>query len=87
MGYIPVCMYDQAKKTYKGILEEFITKTEDGLVNVNKICYVAGLGGKTKRDGSYSYYISEPIVTNDHKGVGPFILASAEMEWLKEIKE
>ncbi|MBQ9678809.1 MAG: glycoside hydrolase family 88 protein [Prevotella sp.] len=35
-----------------------------------------------KRDGSYDYYLSEPIRDNDAKGVGPFIWASLEMEML-----
>ena len=35
-----------------------------------------------KRDGSFDYYISEPIRDNDAKGVGPFIWASLEMEML-----
>ena len=37
----------------------------------------------TKRDGSYDYYLSEPIRDNDAKGVGPFIWASLEMEKIK----
>ena len=32
------------------------------------------------RDGSYAYYLSEPIRDNDAKGIGPFIWASLEME-------
>ena len=35
-----------------------------------------------KRDGSYEYYLSEPIRDNDAKGVGPFIWASLEMEMM-----
>ena len=35
-----------------------------------------------RRDGSYDYYLSEPIRDNDAKGVGPFIWASLEMEAL-----
>ena len=35
-----------------------------------------------RRDGSYDYYLSEPIRDNDAKGVGPFIWASLEMEKL-----
>ncbi len=35
-----------------------------------------------RRDGSYAYYLSEPIRSNDAKGVGPFIWASLEMEAL-----
>ena len=36
----------------------------------------------SKRDGSFDYYLSEPIRDNDAKGVGPFIWASLEMEKL-----
>ncbi len=36
----------------------------------------------TRRDGSYAYYLSEPVRDNDAKGVGPFIWASLEMEQL-----
>ena len=36
-----------------------------------------------RRDGSFAYYLSEPIRDNDAKGVGPFIWASLEMEQLK----
>ena len=35
-----------------------------------------------KRDGSYEYYLSEPIRDNDAKGVGPFLWASLEMEMM-----
>ncbi|MDE7456279.1 MAG: glycoside hydrolase family 88 protein [Prevotella sp.] len=35
-----------------------------------------------RRDGSYKYYLSEPVRDNDAKGVGPFIWASLEMEML-----
>jgi len=34
------------------------------------------------RDGTFEYYISEPIIDNDLKGVGPFILAGLEMQRL-----
>jgi unsaturated rhamnogalacturonyl hydrolase len=46
---------------------------------------VAGLGGdKVYRDGSFEYYISEPVIENDPKSVGPFILASIEFEKLNK---
>ena len=41
---------------------------------------MGGLGGNPYRDGSFEYYISEKVVTNDFKGVGSFILASIEIE-------
>jgi unsaturated rhamnogalacturonyl hydrolase len=44
------------------------------------ICTSAGLGGNPYRDGSFEYFISEPVATNDLHGVGAFILAASEME-------
>lgn len=66
-------------KGWANAIPQFLSITQEGWVNVNKMCHVAGLGGATMRDGSYAYYMSEPIVTNDHKGVGPFLLLAAEM--------
>jgi unsaturated rhamnogalacturonyl hydrolase len=43
---------------------------------------VAGLGGKDRRSGTYEYYMSEPVVNDDAKGVGPFLLAYTEMRRL-----
>ena len=47
--------------------------------HLDRICRVAGLGGSPYRDGTYDYYVGEPIVSDDNKGVGPFILAAVEM--------
>jgi len=84
-GYIDKEYLNVARKGYEGVLKNFIQVDSHGLVNVNWICSVGGLGGQPSyngkyRDGSFEYYISEPIVTNDYKGVGAFILASVEME-------
>ena len=58
----------------------FVSRSRrDGLVSVNNICKVAGLGGNPPRDGSYQYYVSEPVVSDDYKGVGPFMLAALEL--------
>lgn len=54
-------------------IDRFLTPTA-----LNGICRVAGLGGNPYRDGSYEYYLSEKIVANDPKGVGPFFMAAAE---------
>ncbi len=65
---------------YAGMISEFVLETKEGWVNYNKNCQVAGLGGATQRDGTFAYYISEPIITNDQKGLGAFLLACAEYE-------
>lgn len=71
---------DEARKGYRGILDRLIHGDDQGLVNLEQTCDVAGLGGDPYRDGSYEYYVGEKIATNNYKGVGPFILASVEME-------
>ncbi|HUF09930.1 MAG TPA: glycoside hydrolase family 88 protein [Rhodothermales bacterium] len=78
-GYIDRAYDKVARRGYRGILKEFVSVEED-LVSLNRICSVAGLGGAQQRDGSFSYYMSEPISSNDPKGVGPFIMASLEIE-------
>jgi unsaturated rhamnogalacturonyl hydrolase len=50
------------------------------LLSLDRIVAVSGLGGKQQRNGSFEYYVSEPVVANDYKGLGPFILASLELE-------
>ncbi|MBN1893558.1 glycoside hydrolase family 88 protein [bacterium] len=79
-GYLPAFYLEAARKGYQGILDHFIEVDADGLVNIHRACAVAGLGGDPYRDGSYDYYIHERIRSNDPKAVGPFILASLEME-------
>jgi unsaturated rhamnogalacturonyl hydrolase len=79
-SYIDEKYLNVAERGYEGILEHFIETDDQGLVNLNRICSVGGLGGKPYRDGSFEYYMREKIVTNDYKGVGPFIVASVEIE-------
>ena len=78
-GYLPKKYMDSAKKGYEGILKEFIQVDENGIVSIEKNCSVGGLGGNPYRDGSFEYYMSEPIRANDPKGTGPFIMASIEL--------
>lgn len=82
-GYIDSSFRNAGRLGYRGILSQFIEVDSAGLVNINKACAVAGLGGDPYRDGSYDYYINTEIRSNDPKAVGPFILASLEMESLK----
>ena len=73
-GYLPSSYFDEAKKTHQGIVNHLITIDDKGLVNLEKTCGGAGLGGNPYRDGSYEYYINEKIRQNDTKGVAAFIM-------------
>ncbi len=77
-GYISKDYQAVAIKAYSGILKNLIKNNSDGTISLTKCCSVAGLGGNPYRDGSYEYYIKEPVRDNDPKGVGPFIMASLE---------
>ncbi|ADB37075.1 glycoside hydrolase family 88 protein [Spirosoma linguale] len=80
MGYLPASLAAPAQKGYAGILKNFITTDAQGQIHLEKTVLVSGLGGNPYRDGSYEYYLSEPLRQDDLKGVGPFIMASVEME-------
>lgn len=78
--YIPAIL-----KGYNGIVSKLI-RTDGEKISLMQCCSVSGLGftttGGRPRDGSFDYYISEAIVENDLKGVGPFILAGIEIQQL-----
>jgi unsaturated rhamnogalacturonyl hydrolase len=79
-GYLPASYLKVAQKGFRGIETQFIESAGNERVNLKGTVSVAGLGGNPYRDGSYQYYLSEKVVTNDAKGVGAFLLASSEME-------
>ncbi len=78
--YIDESYIDVAKSGFDGIQKQFVEVDDKGLVTLKDTCLVAGLGGTPYRDGSYEYYIHEKRGSNDPKGLGPFILASLELE-------
>jgi unsaturated rhamnogalacturonyl hydrolase len=79
-GNLPASSLKVAQKGYEGIKSQFIEPRDVGGVNLKGTVSVAGLGGNPYRDGSYQYYLSEKVVTNDPKGVGAFLMAANEME-------
>ncbi len=97
LGYVGDKYRDAAIESYKAIIRNFIRVNADKTISLTRCNEVAGLGPgisakvlkaapkvkeNKRRDGSYKYYLSEPIRDNDAKGVGPFIWASLEMEAL-----
>ena len=80
LGFLPESYREYAFKAFNGICDKYL-KEKDGGLSLGGICLVAGLGpaDNLRRDGSFEYYMSEPIVKDDAKGVGPFLLAYTEM--------
>lgn len=85
-GIIKGSEYKEAGiRAFEGICNTYLN-TDSGKLSLGGICLVAGLGPEkdTRRDGSFDYYMSEPIVQDDAKGVGPFILAYNEYKQIKK---
>ena len=82
-GWIKGIKMETARSIYRDLLVTFVSyDPSTGLVDLNRCCEVAGLGGKENRSGTYDYYINEKIRSNDPKGIGPLIWAALEYEKL-----
>ncbi|WP_120181347.1 glycoside hydrolase family 88/105 protein [Pelobium manganitolerans] len=68
-----------AKAGFDGIRSKFLERDAEGYLHLNGTVQVSGLGGKPYRDGSYAYYLSEPVIQDDPKGMGAFIMAANEI--------
>ena len=80
LGYIDRAHENYILGLYPKFIDRFIRENPDGTISMTDCCAVGGLGGKQMRKGDFEYYLSEPIIENDCKGVGPFIWASLEWE-------
>ncbi len=80
LGYLPRAYEKNAERGWSGIQKQFVRTDPNGSVTLTGTVKVAGLGGADHRDGSYEYYVSQPVADNDPKGVGAFLLAASEME-------
>jgi rhamnogalacturonyl hydrolase YesR len=77
MGYLPESFKPAAEKAYSGLVNEFVSVYADGSFHLTNNCEVGGLG--YGRDGSYRYYMSERVVKDDPKGLGPAIMAGLQV--------
>lgn len=85
LGILPESYREYGLKAFNGVCDRYL-KEKDGKLSLGGICLVAGLGpaDNLRRDGSFEYYMSEPIVEDDAKGVGPLLLAYTELRRLDD---
>ena len=81
LGILDPAFAGLGKKTFDGIVRTNLSFSGEEL-NLSHICLVAGLGPENnrRRDGSVAYYLSEPIVENDAKGVAPLLMCYTEIK-------
>lgn len=81
LGYLPESYRDAWMERYRQFVDRFLKVEEDGTISITSCCAVAGLDTEgTRRDGTYEYYLSEPVRDNDPKATGPFIWAAMEYD-------
>ena len=76
-GLIDNSYRDFTLSAYQGLLNQFVLRDANGTAHLTQMVQVAGLG--FGRDGSYDYYQNEPVIRNDAKGVGPFMMAGVQV--------
>lgn len=78
LGYLPEEYFEDGSLAFNGICKTYLSE-QNGELQLDGICLVAGLGNKEMREGTFDYYMREPIVKNEAKGVAPLILAYIEL--------
>jgi unsaturated rhamnogalacturonyl hydrolase len=85
LGYLPASYEKNAERAWQGIKTHFLKIAPDGEITLTSTVQSIGLGGKPYRDGSYHYYVSSPVASNDPRGIGALLLAANEMELRRDV--
>jgi unsaturated rhamnogalacturonyl hydrolase len=83
LGYLPKPYRLAAVRAWKAARFRFIRTTVQGEVQITGTVTHIALGASPADDGSDDYYLHAPVVDDDPKGVGAFLLAGSEMELLR----
>lgn len=82
MGYGSPQTKADGTRVLSAVIDKYITFDSQHTPFLENICLTAGLGGMPSRDGSAEYYLSEPVVKNDAKGIAPLLMAICEQKRL-----
>ena len=85
-GYLPERYDAVAERGYRGVLDRFATSDANGEFSLRGTVEPTDLGGVGSHGGSYAFYTGQKTVTDSPMGVGAFILASTEIENVKNAK-
>lgn len=84
LGVLSAEKYQEIGEEILTTLIDRKTELENGHYTLAGICSVAGLGPeKGRRDGSITYYLSEPVVNDDSKGIAALFMAYAQYRKLQ----
>lgn len=78
LGMLDSSFKESGVEVLSGIDKTYLRQDDQGSYHLGGICQVAGLDNE-RRDGSIAYYLSEKIVSNEIKGVAPYLFAKLEL--------
>jgi unsaturated rhamnogalacturonyl hydrolase len=82
LGYLPKPYGIAAARAWRSARLRFIQTAASGEVKITGTVTHIALGTSAADNGSDDYYLHAPVVDDDPKGVGAFLLAGSEMELL-----
>jgi unsaturated rhamnogalacturonyl hydrolase len=82
--YLPEKYKKIASDIFNSLVKLHTQIDEKGLLHLTNTCGSAGLGGDPYRTGTFDYYVSEAIRTDDPHGMAPFIFAGVEIAGFKD---
>jgi unsaturated rhamnogalacturonyl hydrolase len=80
LGNLPLAYGISARRAWKAIQVRFVRTSGPEQVEITGTVTHVALGATPADDGSSDYYLHAPVVSNDAKGIGAFLLAGSEME-------
>ncbi|MGB7135938.1 MAG: glycoside hydrolase family 88 protein [Acidobacteriaceae bacterium] len=80
LGYLPAADEAPAKRAWRGIETHFLQTDPDGSLTLTGTVKGVGLGNIKSVAEAYSYYVTTPVISNDPKGIGAYLLAAGEMD-------
>jgi len=80
LGYLSGRYHEIAERAWRSIQQRFVKTDSSGAVTLTGTVTHIAMGAAPENDGSDAYYLKAPIVSNDPKGIGAFLLAGSEME-------
>jgi unsaturated rhamnogalacturonyl hydrolase len=80
LGYLPARYHGDAERAWVAIQKRFVQVDSRGQITLTGTVTHISMGASPENDGSDSYYLNAPVVSDDPKGVGAFLLAGSEME-------
>jgi unsaturated rhamnogalacturonyl hydrolase len=80
LGNLPPAYGIAATRAWKAIQVRFVRISGSEQVEITSTVTHVSLGATPADDGSSDYYLHAPVVSNDAKGIGAFLLAGSEIE-------